>query len=454
MAVQMLGTFLTLPLVTRLLTPHDYGVVVTALLVGQIVAIPAAAGVPAAAGRLFFEPDSGPRQARAIYLVTPLVAMPVCGLALVSAPLWTRLFGEPGLTTTLRFGVVLALPLACLGVSQSILLARRRSAVFGALAVFATVGPQIGGVVALSRTVGRPTDTYLAVVVAITALAAVLSAAAARVSLSRLPTRRLLRAAAVIGLPTVPHLLALQVIAGGDRAVIARTASIGDVGRYQVAYAVGAVGISFFGAFTQAVAPLIHAADDSDRWDVLSRLSALVHRLAALVVVALVAAVPLLLTALAPASYRRDELIPVASVIALVAMAYVGYQSAVNVLFELNRPAALSVIAPSAAIANIALNIVVVPVAGLLGAALVTLATYLYLAVAVALVASRMAKVPWRRGAFVASWAAALLAVTTGAFAPVHGSWIAVRVAVTVSALALAARPIMRVLHVGGGAAA
>ena len=61
---------------------------------------------------------------------------------------------------------------------------------------------------------------------------------------------RLLGASLRLGVATVPHALAIYVVSAGDRILVERELGLSSVARYQVAYLVGALGLTVAGAFT------------------------------------------------------------------------------------------------------------------------------------------------------------------------------------------------------------
>lgn len=433
--IQMVGSFVGVAVLTRLLEPGAYGSAVTALLIGQVLVAPASAGVPAAAGRIWFEPG-GHQHARRLLFVVPLTAGAVCVLADVTGGVWAPAITGDDMDATLRLGVWSAFPLACFAATQSIVLSQQRPAVYGSLAALSTIGGQAIGIALVAA--GGGAAGYLLGIVVGAVFAAAASAAVAGVSPS-LPDWSLLRLAAPIGMPTIPHLLALQVISGGDRAVIARYAGLAEVGRYQVAYAVGSLGLAAFGAFTQALAPMVQDAEDETRWPLLASMAKLIHRLAAVVVGTIALAAPVGLAIVAPASYNRGALVPVAATVALAAMGYVGYASAVQVLFQLRRPRILAIVTPAVAAGNILANIAVVPRLGIVGAALITVATYAVQALAVWLHSRSMSDVPWSYRNAGATWAIATSAVTASALLPTSSLWIGLRMMAAVIGIAAAA---------------
>ena len=70
-------------------------------------------------------------------------------------------------------------------------------------------------------------------------------------------------------------------LSAGDRVVIERFEGIEQVGRYQVAYLIGSLGILLLNALNSAWSPIIYGAGD-DRWSILRRTSGIVHEMAAL----------------------------------------------------------------------------------------------------------------------------------------------------------------------------
>jgi O-antigen/teichoic acid export membrane protein len=232
---------------------------------------------------------------------------------------------------------------------------------------------------------------------------------------------------------------------------IAATPGLGAAGRCQVAYAVGGVGVSLVTALNQAWIPLLLGADREARWSILASTSEIVHRFAAAAAGALALIVPLGLAFAAPPSYDRPDLVPVAAVVAFSILPYATASTFFNVMFVGGRTRIMAVAAPAAALFNLGLNFLLLPVVGLVGASIATVAAYVLLAAIVAVASRRFVVVPGVLRSSLVAWALAAPVVLAGALLPPTPAGVGVRVAlgaVLVAALVWQVRALRRTRHV------
>jgi O-antigen/teichoic acid export membrane protein len=421
LAVQMLIAFLVVPIVTRLLAPSSYGLVSAGLVVYALLSILAAAGLPDAALRSFFVGVDGPVRARRLVLAIAAIACVVALIADLSGPLWAPLFG-------FRFGAVLRLAVwggaagAVMLGSQSLLRAAERAWAYAAVAITASVGGQALGLL-LTAALRSPT-AYMAGISLGAALAAVVGLTITGTWRSGFPTGAELREALGLGLPIVPHSLAVSMLASADRIIIAGILGLAATGRYQVAYAVGGIGVALLAALNQAWMPLLLGTAEEDRWEILVRTSRAVHVVAGLVASALALAAPLVLVLAAPPSYGRRGLVAVAAVVAFSALPYATAGTYFQVVFLAGRTRIMALAAPLAAAVNIGLNLVLLRTWGLIAAALATVVAYAVLPGFVALRARRIVSLHGAARDAMSAWVLAAPFVLAGALLP--SGWLGV----------------------------
>ena len=440
MAVQMVSALLVVPIVTRLISVDAYGRVAAALVAYSAVSIVAAAGLPEAASRTFFrDDDHGPRDAHRLVVLTAAAAVTVALVADLTGRLWAPAF-------SLDYGAEVRLAvwgggaLAVLLTTQSLLRAADRVWSFLALASVASLGAQGLGL-ALTAVYGTPT-AYLTGLCAGTATAALLGVVLSGSLGHGLPTRGLARQAVDLGLPLVPHSLAIFLLLAVDRVAIAATLGLGATGRYQVAYAVGGVGVSLVTAVNQAWIPLLLGADPERRWRILASTANAVHRFCAAAAGALALIVPLGLIVAAPPSYDRTELVPVAAIVAFSILPYATASTFFNIMFVGGRTRVMAIAAPLAALFNLGLNFVLLPVVGLVGASVATVAAYGVLAGIVAHASRRFVVIPGVLMSSLTAWALAAPVVLAGALLPPTPAGIAARVVLTLALLAVLGRQV------------
>lgn len=442
LAIQLSSGLLVLPLVTRLLDPGSYGLVATAMVVVQLLAYVAAAGLPAAITRFFFAGESGHERSRGLIATTGLVAVVVAAIAELAGPFWSDIFANVPYGVPLRIAVWSVVPFAVVQACQAALRAQDRAGPFVVVAGLSAAGGHLLGLGAVWLTEWGPAG-YLGGVSCGFVVGAVVGMVLTAPSSRGLRNGQLVRAAVRYGLPTVPHSLALYILSAGDRVVVERLLGLDAVGRYNVAYLIGAVGIALLGALNNTWAPTIYGAPEAERWAILADTTGAVYRLAALGAGVLALAAPVALVIAAPAGYEPEVLTPVAALVAFVMLPYVGYLSAAHITFHLGHTSVIAWITPSVALLNIGLNLAMIPVLGLIGAAVATLISYVVQALSLHLIARRWTTVPWPTADIIRSWGLATVLVTIGVLAPVSGAWLGVRVGSSLILVALLATSIL-----------
>lgn len=397
--LQLSAAAIAVPAITRLLDPAQYGLVALAFAFQAVLGTVVSFGLPAAITRRYFEGGGGAaagrEDARRLIVSAAAIAAVATALVSVSVAFWGEALVQ-GQVLVLTLGVCLAFPAAVLGSAQALLQVDGRAWSFVAVALLGTLGAQACGVAALIL-VSREPEVYLAGCLVAMLIAAGLASVLSGATHTRPASRKLLSEALRLGGPTVPHLLGVFVIALGDRVVIQAVDGAASVGRYQLAYAIGALALTLLVAFQNAWLTATFGSGGSDRWPVLAQTTTLVVRLAALLAGALALAAPLGLFLLAPSSYDGSDLVPVTALIAAAALPFAVYLPQIQVLLWEKQTKPLLWIAPSAALINLGLVVALVPMFGLEGAAVATLVAIGIQAVLAARAASAVASVPWDR---------------------------------------------------------
>jgi O-antigen/teichoic acid export membrane protein len=415
LAVQMLAAFIVIPVLTRLLTPSAYGRVAAGLVVFTLLAIIAGAGLPDAAQRTFFGGRDGPSDARRLTLAVVVIACVISLILDLTGALWAPLFGLH-YTGVLRLAVWGGAAGAVTFGAQAVLRAEERAWAFLAITVLGTIGGQSLGL-ALTAALHSPT-AYMAGLVAGTALAAVTGLAITSAYRAGLPRLSHVREGLALGLPIVPHGLSVYLLASADRIVIAAILGLAATGRYQVAYGVGGLGVALITALNQAWLPIVLGAPGHNRWEILTATSRVVGLIAAFVASTLALLAPLGLLIAAPPSYGRAALVPVAAIVAFSALPYATSSIYFQIVFVLGRTRVMAAAAPAAAAVNIAINVALLPIIGLVGAAIATVAAYAVLPAIVALRARRLVSLPQAERDSLGAWVLAAPFVVAGALLP------------------------------------
>ena len=147
--LQLSGSALAIPIVTRLLDPAEYGPVALALTIQLFVTTLSALGVPAAVTRVFFEDDGeGRTTARELIVSTAALGLGGTALGLLTALVWAPLL-VPGEPEAVMVGIAIALPGAVITASLALLRVQERPVQFICITLVANFGAQILGIVGL-----------------------------------------------------------------------------------------------------------------------------------------------------------------------------------------------------------------------------------------------------------------------------------------------------------------
>ena len=444
-AVQTSATILVLPAITRVLSPAEYGTVAAAVIVLTIVGILGRAGIPSAISLDWFEADAGPERARGLVSTTFALATAVALLLEITGPLWSEIFDGVEYGAALRIAVWGSVFAAVTVAVQGIMLSDDRPAEFLTTAILSTAVGQALGLVFVA-VLDWGAAGYLGGLAIGFGLAALYGVWRTGLSTRGLKDRPLVTSALAVGLPTVPHSLSLYLLAAGDRVVIERIEGLDAVGRYQVAYLIGALGIYLLAAANNAWGRLVYGAQDEDRRaDVLAQTTAALYPLAAIVAGGIALLAPVALVVAAPGDYEPLALTPVTAIVALSVVPYVGYLSNVHLIFWRRKTGVLGWSTPLAAAVNVALTVALVPVIGLAGAALATVVSYAGQALLVRRARIKLQRVPWRAGVATRAWLGGGALVAAGALLPPDGVWLVLRIAGGLVLLAAFAVTVRRV---------
>lgn len=435
-ALQLSAGLIVLPALTRLLPPREVGVVALAVVVQSVLGVVAAAGLPNAIFRVFFKGKEGPRRARLLLRYCLLGAILTAAVAQLTGPLWSRVFTDLGYGVALQLAIWSAVPLAVLMCSQALLRAEDRAGRFVVTMAGATAFAQALGLAVVAGT-DMGAAGYVLGLLAGQSVAAGLAAVWAGLGTSPFRgTEGLMTETLRVGFPTVPHSLAIYVLAAGDRVIVEGQLGLGAVGQYQVAYAVGALVLALLTAFNNAWDPIIYGEREERRWATLAETRAVLYQLGGMVSAALAIGAPLALLLAAPGEYDPFGLVPVTSVVVLSAVPMVSYLASAHVLIWEGRTGVMAWSTPLAASVNIGLNLALIPVFGLEGAAVATVLAYGLLALLTRRAARHLALVPASTRALLTAAAWAGTGTTASLVLPADGIWLAVR---TLAALCIGA---------------
>ncbi|HUG64852.1 MAG TPA: oligosaccharide flippase family protein [Gaiellaceae bacterium] len=405
---------LLLPLYTRYLSPSDYGKVETLIALTTVIGIALRMGIHSAFFRFYF--DSPEPEARRLVLRTSFwftMAMATTGLIgglLLAAPIADVLFGSSDDAEL----VMLAFVGLWAGMNYeqltSLFRVEERSTAFvtASLAnILLTIGATLLLVVALDKgplgvIVGNFTGTLIVYAVLI---------GYRREQLGLQFDRSLLREMNRFGVPLLPTALFLWVTNFSDRLFLVRLADTTEVGLYSVGVRIASAMVLLLTAFRLAWPAFAYSIDDDSE----------ARRTYAYVLTYLVAFTTWVATALALLSPWIVDWIAAPAfaessrVVGPLAFSTVAFAAYIVVAIGVGRAKRTQfnwVVTGAAAAVNVALNLLLIPSYGMMGAAIATVAAYSTMFVGMVWWSQRIYPVPyqWRRVVTAAAAGIALVA--------------------------------------------
>ena len=410
---------LLLPLYTRYLSPSDYGVVETLIALTTVVGIALSAGIGSAFFRFYFDSNE-PAARRRVLRTSFWFIMAVATLGLVvgvafAGELSQFLFGttkDSKLVAASFVGLWAGMNWAQL---TNLFRVEERSVAFVSASVaniLVTVGATLILVVALDKgpigvIVGNFTGTLAVYSVLVFYR---------REQLGLEFDRKLLRQMNRFGLPLVPSALFLWVTNFSDRIFLAKLADTHEVGLYSVGVRIASGMVLMLTAFRLAWPAFAYSIEDDRE---ARRTYGFV--LTYLVLVATWMATTLALLSpwivkwiTAPAFESASRVV---GPLAFSAVAFGGYIVVAIGVGRARRTQFNWVVTGAAAIVNIALNLILIPPYGMMGAAIATIAAYTTMFVGMSWWSQRIYRVPYQWRRVTTAIGTGLLVVAIGKFA-------------------------------------
>ena len=397
---RILAVFL-LPLYTRYLSPSDYGIVETLIALTTVLGILLQMGIGSAFFRFYFDSaDPGDRRVvlrTSFWFIMGMATLGLLGGLALSPAISDWLFGTTSHTELVAASFVGLW--AGMNYSQVTNLFRveERSVGFVVASlsnILLTIGTTLLLVVALDAgplgvIVGNFTGTLLVYFVLI---------AYRREQLGLQFDRNLFREMNRFGLPLVPTAVFLWVVNFADRLFLVRLADTHEVGLYSVGVRIASAMVLLLTAFRMAWPAFAYSIDDERE----------ARRTYAFVLTYLVLISSWVAAALALLSPWIVEWIAApafasaSSVVGPLAFSVVPYAGYVVVAIGVGRARRTQfnwVVTGAAAAVNIALNLILIPPYGMMGAAVATVAAYVTIFAGMAWWAQKIYPVPyqWRR---------------------------------------------------------
>lgn len=339
------------PVVTHALGPELYGQVAVAVSIYQVGSVLLAFGLPAMVTRDALLGENGFRGA-AGYVVSGSALSLLAWLIAIALAWWWAPFAFPGIPLAV---LVLALAagagLAMVTLSQALLRAAERVIAFVAMAAFAALIPPIVGL--LGIWLWRSDPIAYVSGLAIGYLLSGVIAVGVAIRLARpLFVARDMWDALRIGLPTVPHGLAVPGLLTIVMALVVRSEGLAAAGSLQIAVMLGTAVVTILNAINNAWSPMIFKASSDDRPRVLAGSTFLVAAVTLVLVTGFVLMAPILVPLIGGSAVAGSPANQAAGVVASSGAFAVLYLANIHLTFISRRTWPLAILSPlSAALA-------------------------------------------------------------------------------------------------------
>ena len=374
-SLQTVTAVVVSPVLAHLLGPSEFGSLAAAIALHQALIVLAILGLDQAVV-LQRAADKDSRAARGLVTVGIAVSMAVTAVVGATGPLWSRPLGFGGFSSLLVATVLWTAPGAVVQITLAELLTEDRLGPFAVVSILSAAGGLLFGV-ALLFIVNRAASTYAWGGVISQSSAMVIGLVCTRPRLAGLRDRAVTARAFRVGIPIALNGMAFFVLNAGDRIIVQRDLGAFEVGRYQVAYTVGWVVVLLVLYTSQAWTPrFAEVQDEAERWALLGQSRDELYRLLVPVTLGITLAAPVALRIVAPPTFGLASLLIVVYLVAISAFPIAASGASGRALITMHRAKPLAVVAGVAAAINIALNLVLVPVIGITGAALATVAAF------------------------------------------------------------------------------
>jgi O-antigen/teichoic acid export membrane protein len=353
------------PVIVRLLGPQSYGVVALSATLLQFGIVVLTFGLAASITRQAIIDDSGTGGAVGTVISGAVLGLLAFSIVAMLLPFWGPLLLPGHESGVLIFPLLSSFGLASLQDAQSLLRAENKVASFVLLGVSASVlAPAVG--VATMLIAGRTAGFYLLGQSSIHVIIGVIAVLWC-VRLRR-PTfdLKVFWASLRIGLPTVPHQIAVSSMTLVLVSLAAHTAGLSAAGALQLGLLVGSAPMLFLGALNNVWAPLIYRTSDEDRQGILRS----TFRIIMMAVVALTTGFtvlgPYVAGMIAGPAAERFPVFQIAVIASLGTALMAAYLANIHMVFISGRTLALALTTPAAA----TLSVLVAAASYLMGGAI------------------------------------------------------------------------------------
>jgi O-antigen/teichoic acid export membrane protein len=444
-AAPVLSNAVVTPFVTRQLGTAEYGIVATGLVIIQVGMIVAGLGLAAAITRHGILEESGVGGARSLVLRGAAGAVLLAGLAALTAR-WTAQLTGMDNGTSLALALAAAAGFSMVVNVQSYLRVLDHPLPFVLLSLGSALGGPVLGM-ALLLLVSPTATAYLTGL----ALGYLVSGLAGLVLMVRggprvhhdRDTRRALR----IGLPTVPHQVAIFLASGVLVLVAGWVFGAADAGRLQLAVLIGSAPGVLTSSLNNAWAPVVYRTSPEHRGEVLEHTGRDIAMLTGLAAGFVALAAPLLLAIVAPPSYSPREMTPAVGLVAAGTILSVLYLCNVHLVFASGRSEGLALVTPLSLLVGTGAAWAAAVLIGLAAVGIGMTVTYAAMALGVAVLARRVSPTRWHERALALPMLLGFALCAAGSFLPVGGSWGLIRGAAAAIIAVASVGVLLRVLR-------
>ncbi len=435
-AAPALAAVIVLPFLSGTLSRSQFDLASVCNSVIQVGVVLVALGMGAAITREYILNPLGYRGAQGLVLQSAGICLLITGIALATGGMWV-----PTVLGREFSGAVAWALLACLGgglvvIEQAYLRGADRPVAFVLLASGGTLFGPLAGVALIAY--GDPAATnYLACVAGGYLLAGAIGLMLVLQAGRPVVTWTNLRTALRVGLPTVPHQIALYLSVAGLVVVADRTHS--GSGSATIILTLGASTTVMTGAFNNAWAPAVYRAKAEERPALLTTTSRQVYHGVAFLIVLVAAFSPYALAIINRGSVPSKELLVPIAIAAFAALPSVVYLASGHLVFVAARTVPLSITTPFSVGVGIVLAAALADRLDLKAIAIAYLVIYLSLALLTTWVQRSVSETPWLPSLPVVTTASTMALTAVAATIPSGGWWILARALIVVVATGIAA---------------
>ncbi len=434
-AVQLGIAALCTPIITRALGPSRFGLVATAIAVMQILVALGSFSLQSAVQRIYASADDD-RDPRRVVTLAVILALGAFALADSTGPLWSEALGLGRYGPTIQYAVGWAALTAITNAALGLIRSRDQLRVFGGVTLLQSVAAEALSLL-LVLLVRRTASEYVLGQLLAQSAAVAVALIAVRPIMFRRRHLRMLSGALRYSAGLVPAALATFMLDASDRLIIRHDLGPVAVARYAVAYNVASLTIILLGVLNSVWMPRVFALVDTRvRASVLTASRDVLYALLIPAVVGLCAASPIILSIWVPPSYRPGGLLLIVAIVAVTAFPAAAMMSASRVLLFAGSTLTIGLSTVLAALANIGLNMLVVPALGIAGAGLATFCCYSLLFALLAFRAGRITPLPRPPVALIAKVVAAVAISLLSTQLPSDPAMTAARAIVALSCVA------------------